>query len=111
MKDNEWKFDTMKNSDDFSKPEKIVTSIDYANGEDMTACVVAVLDTVGKAFILAAKVFSEAVSAVQAITETLILAYPNKRVVYLAQHHKKARIRKKNQNRILKWMRKEGFKW
>lgn len=84
--------------------EKIVVSIDQSNGEDKTACIVAALDAVGNMAILAAKVFSEAVSTVQAYTETLLSVYPNKRVLHLAKYHPKERVRKKNMRRVLKWI-------
>ncbi len=84
--------------------EKIVVSIDQSNGEDKTACIVAALDAVGNMAILAAKVFSEAVSTVQAYTETLLSVYPNKRVLHLAKYHTKERVRKKNMRRVLKWV-------
>ena len=86
--------------------EKIVVSIDQTNGEDKTACIVAALDAVGNMAILAAKVFSEAVSTVQAYTETLLSVYPNKRVLHLAKYHPKERVRKKNMRRVLKWVEK-----
>lgn len=35
-----------------------------------------------------------------------VLAYPNKRVIHLATHHKSERVRKKNNRRIIKWMLK-----
>lgn len=38
----------------------------------------------------------------------VLSGYPNKRIIYLALHHKKARVRKKNINRIMRWIRKEG---
>lgn len=84
--------------------EKIVVSIDQSNGEDKTACIVAAFDAVGKAFILASKVFSEAVSTIQAYNETLLSVYPNKRVLHLAKYHPKERVRKKNMRRVLKWI-------
>ena len=37
------------------------------------------------------------------VMENIIETYPNKRVVYLAKHAKKARTRKKNLNRIIKY--------
>lgn len=83
--------------------EKIVVSIDRSNGEDKTACTVVALDAVGKAAILAVKTFSEAVSTVQAYTETLLSVYPNKRVLHLAKYHPKERVRKKNMRRVSKW--------
>lgn len=84
--------------------EKIVVSIDQSNGEDKTACIVAAFTAVGEMCILAAKVFSEAVSTVQAYTETLLSVYPNKRVLHLAKYHPKERVRKKNMRRVLKWV-------
>lgn len=84
--------------------EKIVVSIDQSNGEDKTACIVAAFTAVGEMCILAAKVFSEAVSTVQAYTETLLSVYPNKRVLHLAKYHPKERVRKKNMRRVLKWI-------
>lgn len=86
--------------------EKIVVSIDRSNGEDKTACIVAALDAVGNMAILAAKVFSEAVSTVQAYTETLLSVYPNKRVLYLAKYHPKERVRKKNLRRIMRELKR-----
>ena len=83
--------------------EKIVVSIDRSNGEDKTACIVAALDAAGNMAILAAKVFSEAVSTVQAYTESNVSVYPNKRVLHLAKYHPKERVRKKNMRRVLKW--------
>lgn len=35
-------------------------------------------------------------------------SYPNKRVVWLATHHKSERVRKKNIKRIMKWNKKNG---
>ncbi len=35
--------------------------------------------------------------------------YPNRRVAWLALHHPKARIRKKNLRRIIRWGNKEGY--
>lgn len=83
--------------------EKIVVSIDYSNGKDKTACVATAFNAVGKAAVLAVKVFSEAVSTVQAYTETLLSVYPNKRVLHLAKYHPKERVRKKNMRRVSKW--------
>ncbi len=35
-------------------------------------------------------------------------SYSNKKVIHLALHHPKERTRKKNINRIYKWLKKEG---
>ena len=36
--------------------------------------------------------------------DAVLKSYPDNRVVWLALHHKKERIRKKNRKRILKWI-------
>lgn len=48
-------------------------------------------------------------AAAEVITKwwrTVIESYTNKRVVHLALHHKDLRVRKKNMNRIIKWLRR-----
>lgn len=35
--------------------------------------------------------------------------YPNKRVLWLANHHPKERVRKKNYRRIFKWAERQGI--
>ena len=41
--------------------------------------------------------------------DEILKSYPNKRVVWLAFHHPKERVRKKNRNRIIKWVSKGGW--
>lgn len=65
-----------------------------------------------------AKGLQAVVAAFQRLMETLtpickelseiIELYPNKRVVHLAKHARKERVRKKNINRILKWYARGG---
>lgn len=45
---------------------------------------------------------------VSEINYVTILSYPNKKVLHLALHHPKERVRKKNMTRIRKWLEKEG---
>lgn len=40
--------------------------------------------------------------------EVVLKTYPNRRVVWLALHHKRERVRKKNKARILRWLFREG---
>lgn len=40
--------------------------------------------------------------------EAVLSAYPNRRVVWLALHHKRERVRKKNKARILRCLFREG---
>lgn len=36
--------------------------------------------------------------------DDILKSYPDKRIVWLAFHHKKERVRKKNRHRIIKWI-------
>lgn len=40
------------------------------------------------------------------IVDTAISSYPKKKVVNLALHHPRAKVRKKNKRRIFKWLKK-----
>lgn len=40
------------------------------------------------------------------ILESIIQLYPNTKIVNLALHHPKAKVRKKNKRRIFKWLKK-----
>ena len=42
------------------------------------------------------------------VWESIWTSYPDRRVVHLAKHSKKERVRKKNYNRIMKWFVAEG---
>jgi hypothetical protein len=47
----------------------------------------------------------EAVTAISNMWRAVIECYPNRRVVHLALHHHKKKIRKKNTKRIILWLR------
>ena len=47
----------------------------------------------------------EAMTAINNMWRSVIECYPNRRVVHLALHHRKKKIRKKNTNRIILWLR------
>ena len=47
----------------------------------------------------------EAMTAINNMWRSLMECYPNRRVVHLALHHHKKKIRKKNTNRIILWLR------
>lgn len=60
-----------------------------------------------------AKIIAWIVDAIKAIAEVVrklwnefIENFHNKRVVHLALYHKDLRVRKKNRNRIVKWLRR-----
>lgn len=69
--------------------------------EDFIETLVPLIQEIGIAVISAFKGIAEQIS--QQIIAVIKL-YPNKRVVYLALHHPKERVRKKNMHRILKWL-------
>jgi hypothetical protein len=47
----------------------------------------------------------EATTAINNMWRSVVECYPNRRVVHLALHHRKKKIRKKNTNRIILWLR------
>ena len=49
-------------------------------------------------------ILDSAIKIMKTIWDAVLHTYPNKRVVYLAMHHPKERVRKKNRNRIIKWI-------
>lgn len=59
-------------------------------------------------------ILNSAIESIKTICDAVLHIYPNKRVVYLAMHHPKERVRKKNRNRIIKWInlqyKREGKK-
>ena len=48
--------------------------------------------------------------AIKKVTDTILNCYPNKKVLHLALHHPKERVRKKNLRRIRKWIEKTTLK-
>lgn len=49
----------------------------------------------------------EAAKAINDLWRSMIERYPNRRVVYLALYHPKEKVRKKNTQRIMRWLRNE----
>ena len=47
----------------------------------------------------------EAMTTINNMLRAVIECYPNRRVVHLALHHHKKKIRKKNTKRIILWLR------
>lgn len=51
-------------------------------------------------------IIKKAAEQIAVVWRTIIENYHNKRVVHLALHHKDPTVRKKNTNRIMKWLRR-----
>jgi hypothetical protein len=49
----------------------------------------------------------EAARTVTELWRCIMESYPNKRVVHLALYHPKAKVRKKNVQRIMRWLERE----
>lgn len=49
-------------------------------------------------------IVNQAITEFKRLWEAILHTYPNKRVAWLATHHPKERVRKKNRNRICKWI-------
>ena len=88
----------------------------YCN-EDCTACtdedkaekidrvVEALQPIVASIVVVLTPAIEEAMTAINNIWRSVMECYPNRRVVHLALHHHKKKIRKKNTNRIILWLR------
>lgn len=79
------------------------------SSEEISACMSSGLAEIGKAFrMIVANItenfskFTNAYIAGIKLADEIIAQYPNGRVKHLALHAKKARVRKKNRDRILK---------
>lgn len=71
------------------------------------------IEAIEKVAELVREVVERIVDIVKALAEVIhrlwkafIENYHNKRVIHLAIHHKDIRVRKKNRNRIVKWLRR-----
>ena len=55
-------------------------------------------------------VIKECTHNIIGLWRSVVECYPKKRVVYLSLHHPKKRVRKKNTNRIMRWLNKKGLR-
>ncbi len=53
-----------------------------------------------------AQVIETARQIFKTMTDIIVNCYPNKKVLHLALHHSKQRVRKKNIRRIMRWIEK-----
>lgn len=53
-------------------------------------------------------VLNSVIEAIKEICDAVLHDYPNKRVVYLAMHHPKERVRRKNMRRIMRWIERNS---
>ena len=51
-------------------------------------------------------ILDEMMTIIKEATESVLIYYPNKKVLYLSIYHPKERVRKKNIRRIMRWMLK-----
>lgn len=61
----------------------------------------------GEIAVYAYLLYREDRNRISKFSEAICSEYPNRRVVWLAFNHRKARIRKKNMNRIIRWYQRE----
>lgn len=78
---------------------KILTEAQMKAIEDLSKVATNVINGIIEIIRVVARVVAE-------IWRQVIANYSNKRVVALALNHKDHRIRKKNRNRIIKWLRR-----
>jgi hypothetical protein len=53
-------------------------------------------------------ILNSVIETVKKILDAVLYVYPNKRVVYLAMHHPKERVRRKNMRRIMRWIERNS---
>lgn len=75
-------------AEDFEKAVEAIQALSKAITEALTPFLDAAMQTIKK------------------IYGAVLHYYPNKRVVHLAVHHPKEKVRKKNQHRIMRWIEK-----
>ena len=51
-------------------------------------------------------IMEKAWEAIKKVSDAILHCYPNKKVLHLAMHHPKERVRKKNISRIMRWIEK-----
>lgn len=78
---------------------RILTEAQIKAFEELAEVVTKVIERLADLIKAAAKVIQE-------LWRTFIENYRNKRVVHLALYHKDLLVRKKNRNRIVKWLRR-----
>lgn len=64
---------------------------------------------VEKAFVRTEQAIEDLSQSLRLFAKVSFDLYPNKRVVWLALHHKKRLVRKRNMKRIREWLRREGI--
>ena len=79
---------------------------DADKAEKITLVVEALQPIVANILEVLTPAIQEAMAAINDMWRDVIECYPNRRVVHLALHHHKKKIRKKNTNRIILWLRK-----
>lgn len=67
--------------------------------DDLVPVVQSIIDAIAPAL-------ERCVAEINRILDAVLKSYPDKRVVWLAFHHKKAKVRKKNRKRIVRYIYK-----
>lgn len=77
-------------------------SVEYSTENTDISTPIGSLGALETSFEMVAKVSKDILLAITGISQAIFNCCPNKRVVHLALHGKKARTRKKNRNRAIK---------
>ena len=86
--------------------QKYMSSVDTSTGDDFTAECLAVVNAEKELTVLFCRVFPKIVKKISDSTDMVFCVYQNRRIVHLALHHRSEWVRKKNRNRILKWIKR-----
>lgn len=63
-------------------------------------------NTINALMTLAKSIIETVMPTIERFCNAALNLYPDKRVIWLAIHHKQERVRKKNRRRIIKWIEK-----
>lgn len=85
---------------------KILTEVQMKAIEDLAKAATNVINGIIEIIRALVPVVTEICRQLAEIWRQVIAIYPNKRVVTLALNHKDCKVRKKNRNRIIKWLRR-----
>lgn len=92
------------NGEKYEGLKEAVISIDQSENKDATAVTIAKTSEItGTINIIACRASMLFRGKNTTIFEALAFYYPNKRVARLALHHRRARVRKKNMRRIMRY--------
>ena len=89
--------------------DKDCEECDFAKQQEQMQTLIKAVENLKNAFLEDfTPLINNAIKVMTKMWDAVLHVYPNKKVLNLALHHPRERTRKKNINRIIKWLKKEG---